>query len=202
MTKLPAVVLVSGLSRAGKSSFAVRFCNAYGDAAHLPLDKYFRTVPAGTSFREWVQSPSSVDWETLSAHLARLASGLHCNTPALDWAGSGARLSDGGEEWHPRSVHVPGGAAVYVIPGCHAFNAPVAGSVSQRVFIYTPFAVVARRLSQAESHQAESVVAAHQPGYRQVIDYQNEADHVVDGSETNYAADRMIFERIRRALGG
>jgi hypothetical protein len=90
------LVLVSGLSRAGKSTFARQFCEAIPGAQHLPLDHYFLAVPPGLHFLDWVQSPASLDWATLRAHLAQLSSGQSCYTPCLDWEGSGQRLSDGG----------------------------------------------------------------------------------------------------------
>jgi uridine kinase len=214
------LVLVSGLSRAGKSTFARQLCEAIAGAHHLPLDHYFLAVPPGLRFVDWVQSPVSIDWATLRTHLAQLSSGQSCYTPCLDWEGSGQRLSDGGERPHARSVLVPGGATTYVLPGCHAFAAPHDFMPRYQVFVHTPLERIVERILQhkfwgeqalkhtpLERRSGQSVqdwqpiLAAHQPRYRDVLAYEAQADFVVDGTDTQRETFARAVELIRRRLG-
>jgi uridine kinase len=219
-----ALVLVSGLSRAGKSTFARQLCEAIAGAQHLPLDRYFLAVPPGLRFIDWVQSPASIDWATLRAHLARLSSGQSCYTPCLDYEGSGRRLSDGGERPHARRVRVTGGAPIYVLPGCYAFAAPRDFMPRYHVFVRTPLALIAERILQhrvwgeqalkraplvdiAERMAGQPVpdwrriLEAHQPRYRDVLAYEAQADLVVDGTGTQRQTFARAVERIGRWLG-
>jgi uridine kinase len=218
------LVLVSGLSRAGKSTFAHQLCEAIAGAQHLPLDHYFLAVPPGLRFIDWVQSPASIDWATLRAHLAQLSSGQACYTPCLDWEGSGQRLSDGGERLHARSVRVAGGAPIYVLPGCHAFAAPRDFAPRYHIFVRTPLARIAERILQhrfwgeqalkrtplariAERIAGQAVqdwrpiLEAHQPRYRDVLAYEAQADLVVDGTGTQRETFVRAVELIHRTLG-
>ena len=218
------LVLVSGLSRAGKSTFARQLCEAIAGAQHLPLDRYFLAVPPGLRFIDWVQSPASIDWATLRAHLVQLSSGQSCYTPCLDWEGSGQRLSDGGERPHARSVRVAGGAPIYVLPGCHAFAAPRDFMPRYHVFVRTPLALIAERILQhrlwgeqvlkrtplvgiAERIAGQAVqdwrpiLEAHQPHYRDVLAYEAQADLVVDGTGTQRQTFARAVELIQRTLG-
>jgi uridine kinase len=196
-----APVLVSGLSRAGKSTFARQLCEAIAGAQHLPLDRYFLAVPPGLHFIDWVQSPASIDWATLRAHLARLSSGQSCYTPCLDYEGSRRRLSDGGERPRARSVRVAGGAPIYVLPGCYAFAAPRDFMPRYHVFVRTPLALIAERMAGQPVPDWRRILEAHQPRYRDVLAYEAQADLVVDGTGTQRQTFARAVERIRRWLG-
>jgi len=192
------VILVAGLSGAGKSTFAERLCAALAGAVHLPLDKYFLEVPAGITFRDWVQAPESIDWPTLADHLRRLRAGDACHTPAIDWRGSGRRLSAGGSVAHPGSREVRGGAGYYVVPGCFAFAAPLQSCL--RVFVRAPLPVVAARCAAREvaADEVDHVLAEHSPGYPRILAYESQADIIVSGAERDEAELARVCARISR----
>ena len=181
---MTTLVLVAGLPRAGKTTFARHLCAALPQAAHLPLDKYFFDVPAAATFLEWVQRPEAIDWATLAEHLERLKRGYDCYTPCIDWEGSGQRISKGGDVAHPRSVLVRGGARYYVIPGCFAFALPLDGVPRCRVFVQTPFAAVAARWrgQPVAAAEVETTLTACSPGYDALLRFASDADVVIDGT--------------------
>jgi uridine kinase len=193
------IVLVAGLSRAGKSTFADRFCAMVAGAEHLPLDKYFLEVPDGASFLEWVQRPQSIDWRSFDDHLRRLRAGETIYTPALDWRGSGKRLTPGGAAPHPRSRRVAGGARHYVVPGCFAFEARVDGAPCARVFVRTPLPVIAARCRHhaIAPDEVERVLREDlSDGYERILAYEPRADVVVPGDDPGDQATRAACERI------
>ncbi len=96
-------ILVAGVPRAGKSSFADWVVEHDERFAHIPLDRYI--LPLGTAgpkesaeaaFLAWVREPSCIDWDLLAQHVAILAAGDDCRTPKSDWSKNGVRLSMGG----------------------------------------------------------------------------------------------------------
>jgi uridine kinase len=180
----PWIVLIGGLSRAGKSMLAEAICAATDAAQHLPLDKYFHEVPPGQRFLDWVQRPASVDWETADEHLARLRGADDVYTPVIDWHGSGRRLS-GGDLPHPGARRVLGGASCYVVPGCHALAAPWEGDRVLRIFIDTPLGVIAARCEgrQVAAQDVEDTLARHlTPRFGALLAYRDRADRVLAGA--------------------
>jgi chloramphenicol 3-O-phosphotransferase len=80
------LILVSGLPRAGKSSFAHAAESLQDGYTHVPLDKYILEVPEGLSFLAWVASPqwsigrsskpTSSVWRTVSPVLRLHPTGI------------------------------------------------------------------------------------------------------------------------------
>jgi uridine kinase len=143
--EMKGFVLIAGLSKAGKSTFADNFCQSIPQSTHVPLDKYFKEVPQGLTFLSWVQSPDSIDWTLLREHIELLKDGYDCYTPVLDWRQTGRRVSQGGLKGHHASRKMTGGAKYYVIPGCFAFKFPNPGAPVVRVFIDTPRRIIETR---------------------------------------------------------
>ena len=72
---MPFYILVSGVSRAGKSYFCDALSEARPQFTHVPLDKYIKPVPPGFSLSEWFFTPACIDWDLLQTHLDILQSG-------------------------------------------------------------------------------------------------------------------------------
>lgn len=198
LSATPSLVLVTGLPRAGKSTLAERL-SAFGvGAEHLPLDKYFLPVPEGRRFLDWVQEPTSLDWQVLVQHLRALWSGRDCFTPALDWSGSGRRLNEGGDVAHPSSRLVRGGAQFYVIPGCFAFEAPV-DVRAFKIFVETPLHVLAERYAGERVSEPEvaATVARHCPGHQRLQAYAAVADMTVKGESIDNQMVRDVATKLR-----
>lgn len=197
------LVLVAGLPRAGKSTLAEALCAAVPDAAHLPLDKYIAEVPAGVRFLDWVQRADAIDWHTLGAHLEILRAGRDCYTPALDWRGGGKRLCEGGAgAWHARARLVRGGASVYVVPGCFAFEMPPQLGVGPRIFVDTPAAVIATRMlgRTIEPPDAERALEDSVPGVTALYRYRAAAEIVVDGARVHELDAARLWSRLAERL--
>ena len=152
-----SLILVSGLSNSGKSSFADFFENYIERSTHIPLDKYFHSVPKNSTFLEWVQAPESIDWELLSNHLRLLNEGKKCYTPCIDAWGTRQRLSNGGMDYHPKSRLMKANAKFYIIPGCLAFYLPKCEHQTVKVFMKTPLHIVASRHAKKEIHLKKEV---------------------------------------------
>ncbi len=192
------LILVAGLPRAGKSTLAERLCALGIGAEHLPLDKYFLPVPEGRRFLDWVQEPTSLDWQTLERHLRVLRSGRDCFTPALDWSGSGRRLNEGGDVAHPSSRLVRGGARFYVIPGCFAFEAPV-DAPAFKIFVETPLHVLAERYAGERVPEPEvaAIVARYCPGHQRLRAYGADADQVANGESIHELVVRDVATKLQ-----
>ena len=181
------LLLIAGISNAGKSSFA-DFLEKELGVTHVPLDKYFLSVPAGTDFLNWVQSPASIDWDLLEDHLGILANGSECYSPAFDPWGSGQRLTDGGDIDHPRSRLMKPGNGIYAVPGCLAFEYSGSSAVAAKIFVTTNLQTVASRHAGRNVPEAEINPVLNQrltDRYPHILAYQDEADLVLSGEATD-----------------
>jgi uridine kinase len=176
------LILIAGLPRAGKSSFADAVVSLHTGYTHVPLDKYIREVPEACQFLDWVASPNCIDWLLLERHLHMLQAGHDCYTPAPDWSRRGRRSSDGG-------VHAGGrlmqpASRGYLIPGCHAFRFPVGQERSYRIFIDTPRSVIAERLLGRPVLETEVTAVFNQhlsPNWQEIEAYTDAANLVISG---------------------
>ncbi|MBW3569976.1 MAG: hypothetical protein KY467_02605 [Gemmatimonadetes bacterium] len=179
------VVLVSGIPRAGKSSFCDAIEAAREGFTHVPLDRYVRPVPAATHFLNWIASPNCIAWDHLRSHLAILESGEPCYSPRPAWEGgwrswisAGGAIADGpGRRMEPA-------CRAYLVAGTHAF-AFAAMPRPMRVFVHTPGEVIAERLTgtRVDPATAERVIsrglAPNTAAVRQDV---HAADLVIDGT--------------------
>jgi uridine kinase len=195
-------ILVSGLPRAGKSSFAHAVESLQGDYTHVPLDKYIMEVPAGSSFLAWVASPHCIDWPLLHTHLQRLADGQACFTPAPDWNNRGKRRSAGGSQAGGRLMKPA--AHGYLLPGCYAFHFPVSHRGIYRVFISTPRSILAERLTGHAVGEAEVARILDQhlsPNWQEIEAYAHEADLVISGIQAAQAQVQVLLDGLRGREG-
>jgi uridine kinase len=193
------LILVSGLPRAGKSSFAHAAESLQDGYTHVPLDKYILDVPEGLSFLAWVASPQCVDWPLLQTHLQCLADSQPCFTPAPDWNNRGKRKSAGGSETGGRLMKPA--ARGYLLPGCYAFHFPMSHDSIYRVFISTPRSVLAERLTgrPVEEAEAASILNQHlSPNWEKIEAYSQEADLVISGIEAPQAQVQVLLDALRR----
>ncbi len=175
------LILVSGLPRAGKSSFADAVAAQLPDYTHVPLDKYIKQVPADASFLAWVNSTQCLDWALLQSHLEHLRTGHPCYTPSPDWSRQGQRSSEGGLAGGGRLMPP---ARRYVIPGCYSFRMPLGGEQPYKIFIDTPLDVIAERLvSRAvRPDEVESILDQRlSSNWREIQGFIEEADLVLSG---------------------
>ena len=174
------LLLLSGLSNAGKSSFA-DFLEAQGLGTHVPLDKYFLPVPESVTFLEWVQSPASIDWGLLQAHIHRLSEGNECYSPAFDGWASGQRLCEGGDLKHKESrLMKPNGLGI--VAGCLSFEYPGSSNVLMKVFVQTEFKTIANRLGFAgKGSVGEFLTQRLSSNYLRIAKYEDTADLSVSG---------------------
>jgi uridine kinase len=141
-------VLVSGIPRAGKSSFCDAVEASGEGFTHIPLDRYVLPVPSSRTFLDWIATPACIAWDHLAAHLDLLESGESCYPPRpnwesgwRDWISVGGAIETGsGRLMKPAQIG-------YLIAGTHAFNFPVRHRDAMRVFVQTPEVVVAERLA-------------------------------------------------------
>jgi len=198
------LLLIAGLSNAGKSDFADLIENEQL-ATHIPLDKYFFSVPKGMVFLDWVQYPESIDWKLLDDHLGILTSGSECFSPAYDHWGSGKRLSKGGFSEHPESrLMIP--RDKYVVPGCLAFEYPGVYSVASRIFIETELETIAfrhamRKIEKSEVHKilSEKITSS----YPKILQYSGDADFIFSGEATKTMRKeyiRILEKKLERKL--
>jgi uridine kinase len=142
-------VLVSGIPRAGKSSFCDAVEASGNGFTHIPLDRYVLPVPSSRTFLDWIATPACIAWDHLAAHMEVLESGESCYTPRpnweagwRDWISAGGAIKVGlGRLMRPAQIG-------YLIAGTHAFNFPVQHRDAMRVFVQTPEVVVAERLAR------------------------------------------------------
>lgn len=185
------MILVAGLSRAGKSTLADQLAT-YHDVSHLPLDRYFLPTPDGVRFLDFVQSPDAIDWSLLQEHLAILCDGKPCYSPVIDPWVTGLRLSAGGTEAHPKAMLMQP-ASTIVLPGCLAFHFAAPGAL--RVFVDTPLAVIAARLEgrPVAAGDVEATLIAHlTDNYHAILAEKRKADVVADGERTASARKAEI----------
>ena len=182
---MPFYILVSGVSRAGKSYFCDALSEARPQFTHVPLDKYIKPVPPGFSLSEWFFTPACIDWDLLQTHLDILQSGSACYTPQGDWNDRGRRLSAGGPAGTGQGRLMRPAETAYLLPGNHAFYLPVRRAETFRVFVDTPEAEVARRMlgagadGRALAEKIDKDLARKRPAalYRRAL-----ADFVLNGT--------------------
>jgi uridine kinase len=187
MNVAPKLFLIAGLSKAGKSTFADLLEQTLS-ISHVPLDRYFHSVPAGSDFLSWVQSPSAIDWKLLNQHLKILADGHDCFSPAYDAWGSGQRLSEGGDEFHVRGQLMKPSTIGYSIPGCLAFEYPNETISKVRIFIDTPLQGIASRHAARRvlSSEVDEVLGHYlTPLYAKILAYKEQADIVIPGDASD-----------------
>jgi uridine kinase len=191
------LILVSGLPRAGKSSFASAVESLHAGYTHVPLDKYIMEVPEGSSFLAWVATPQCIDWPLLRTHLHRLVGGQACFTPAPDWNNRGKRISAGGSQAGGRLMNPA--ADGYLLPGCYAFHFPVGHKSIYRVFMSTPRSILAERLAGRPVGEAEvtSILDQHlSPNWEEIEGYSHEADLVISGIEAPHAQVQVLLDAL------
>ncbi len=176
------LVLISGLPRAGKSSFADRLEREQG-FTHVPLDRYIKEVSTGMAFLDWVATPACIDWTLLGLHLDHLRQGRSCFAPQPDWQKGGKRVSQGGLECGGRRMSPS--TYGYVIPGCHAYRIPEPGAHVYKIFMQTPHGVIAERISRRSVSESEAPDILDQnlsKNWRTIEAYAEEADLILSGT--------------------
>jgi len=181
------LVLISGVPRAGKSSFADAIIERHPGFTHLALDRYIRPQPEGMSFLDWVATPSCIAWDHLLAHIGILESGFVCFTPQQDWKQQRGRwISDGGAipDGPGRRMEPP--TLGYLIPGTHAFEFPGEAAVNpMRIFVDTPHHVIAERFAGAPvPHEEIAGVLRkfHSDNARGILARKLHSDITIDGT--------------------
>lgn len=200
------VTLVSGIPRAGKSSFCDAVEASGRGFTHVPLDRYVRPVPAGETLLAWIASPACVAWDVLRAHLAILASGVSCYSPRPDWEGGWRGwVSEGGAVDTGPGRRMEPARVGYLIAGTHAFALPAADHAAMRVFVAAPAAVVAERLTGArvDSAQAHAVIRDRlAPNTGALRRGARTADLVIDGTAERAAQLRRFSDAHAEFLAG
>ncbi len=159
----PFVVLVSGIPRAGKSSFADAVEESELGLTHVPLDRYIMAVPAGESFLGWVREPSCIDWPLLAEHMNVLFSGRPCYTPRPDWKKDGLRACEGGAVEDGLGRRMSPSENGYVVAGTHSFSLSDVGRERVTVWVDTPDEVIASRFEKraVSGEESAGVLRAH-----------------------------------------
>jgi|GEM_PF-1585089 len=191
------LVLISGLPRSGKSTFADALESSVDGFTHVPLDKYIKEIPEGVSFLDWVDTPACIDWELLNAHIKFLKHGKACFTPQPDWNARGRRTSDGGLESGGRYMR-PAKIAC-VIPGCHAFRFPTLDARIVRVFMETPYEIIVARLAGNASQGGPANVTLDEHlsmNWRTIENYSKEADLIIRGTDDGKVQIRRLLDRL------
>ena len=189
------IILISGLSRSGKSSFADELVSFNNKFTHVPLDKYIKEVPEGISFLDWVELPQCLDWPLLDLHLKYLENGFDCFTPAPDWNEHGKRKSDGGLYSGGRLMK--SAEVGYIIPGCHSFRMPESSERKYKIFIDTPHSVIAERIAgrTISTEMIYSILENNlSKNWRNIEEYSSEADLVLSGIENRQSQIRTVIE--------
>ena len=215
---MPEVFLVTGISRAGKSSFCRAVQSEGLGLTHMPLDCYLRPTPPGVTFIEWLATPDCVDWHTVATHLQILLSGRRCYCPVPNWARrSEPWKSLGGITGNNGTVMEPA-ARGYLLEGTQAFSYP--GNVTARIFIATPDEIIAQRLTgvprcatdasaflagrlarnlatlRAQVGRADLVVGGALPVNEQLVSFQAFLSGLGSSSSTSAASSLLPGEEI------
>jgi hypothetical protein len=203
---MTTLTLVGGIPRAGKSSL----CDAVEAAGlgftHVPLDRYVLPVPAGRAFLEWIATPACIAWDLLLAHLDLLEAGVPCYSPRPAWerdwrewdCAGGALTRGAGRRMEPA-------AAGYLLAGTHAFACPPQRLPTLRVFVRTPLAVVAERLTGLphDRRAARAVVRARlAPNTAALLRARHQAEAVVDGTARRAEQVRSFLDAHAHAFPG
>ena len=158
----PRFVLVSGVPRAGKSSFCDAVEGAGLGFTHIPLDRYVLPIPEPLTFLEWLRTPACIAWDHLRNHIAILHSGRVCYTPRPDWKGGrGEWLCEGGAIESGPGRRMEPGRVGYLIPGTHAFSFPSQTGAAGRLFVETPDSVIAARLAGRPVEEEDVATTIH-----------------------------------------
>ena len=196
--------LISGIPRAGKSSLCDAVEASGTGFTHVPLDRYVRPVPAGYAFLDWIARPACIAWDRLRAHLAILDAGVPCYLPRPDWErGWRAWISEGGALDAGPGRRMEPARVGYLIAGTHAFAFPAGGRVAIRVFVATPDAVVAERLTgeRLDPARARTVIRDRlAPNTAAIRRGAEIADLVVDGTADRPAQVRRFLDAHARLV--
>jgi len=198
---MATLTLVTGIPRAGKSSFCDAVEASGHGFTHVPLDRYVRPVPHGETFLAWIASPACIAWDVLLTHLALLRAGVPCYSPRPAWergwrawvCGGGALAAGPGRRMEP----APTG---YLLAGTHAYGCPQEAGPSLRVYVRTPMAVVAERLTgeRVPRRSAGSVVRARlAANTAHILRAVRHADLIVDGTAEHVDQVRGFLDFVR-----
>jgi hypothetical protein len=198
--------LVSGIPRAGKSSLCDAIEASGAGFTHVPLDRYVRPVPVGHAFLDWIASPACIAWAHLLSHLAILDRGVPCYSPRPDWDGGWrAWTSEGGALDAGPGRRMEPARTGYLIAGTHAFAFPTGGRAALRVFVETPDAVVAERLTgdRVDPARASAVIRDRlAPNTVEIRRGVQTADVVLDGTAERPAQVRRFLDAHTRFVAG
>ena len=189
------IILISGLPRSGKSSFADALESYNDEFTHTPLDKYIKEIPEGISFLDWVDTPECIDWSLLTVHLQYLRNGCECFTPSPDWNNCGKRRSEGGQHKGGRLMRPA--KLGYIIAGCHSFRIPEIQDGGYRIFIETPHAVIAKRIIGRPVYNGEAELVLNNnlsKNWRKIEKYSREADLMISGTDDRQSQIGMFME--------
>lgn len=184
----PRFVLISGVPRAGKSSFSDAVEAAGLDFTHVPLDRYVLPIPEPLTFIEWLRTPACIAWDHLRSHIAILQSGRVCYTPKPDSKGGwGEWLCAGGPIESGPGRRMEPGRSGYLIPGTHAFSFPSREGAAARLFVDTPDSVIAARLAGRPVNEEDVATTIHGrlgDNPRVIRHNSSLADGTIDGTAT------------------
>jgi len=185
------IVLVSGLPRSGKTTFANRIEDSGIGYTHVPLDKYILAVPDNYLFLDWVDKAECIDWGGLNDDLTVLSSGNSCLTPAPDWSNRGIRKE---RSVKAGSRFMPSPKTGVIIAGCHSIKGPFMRSLVKKVFIHAPLDVIAARLG-GEANEPKIVLDNNlSPDWRSIEKYQDYCDWIIDGTESRQNQCQCFME--------
>jgi hypothetical protein len=197
---MPAIILVSGIPRAGKSSLCDAIEASGAGFTHVPLDRYVRPVPMSHAFLDWIADPACIDWPRLRSHLDILRSDAACYSPRPDW-------ENGWRGWRCEGGAIPRGPgrrmeparSGYLIAGTHAF----ALGAGMRVFVRTPDVVVAERLMGARLDAAGAYAVIRDrlaPNLAEIARGAETAHLVIDGTARRRTQLRHLLNAHARYL--
>ena len=183
---MPKFALISGVPRAGKSSLCDAIMEREPGFTHVPLDRYVRPVPRSATFLEWIATPACIAWDHLLAHIAILESGSPCYSPRPDWEGGwGDWISEGGAIPDGPGRRMEPARLGYLLPGTHAFALPSSAGPAVRIFVETPEAVIAERLSGVPHEGEEATAVVRQwlgDNPALILDQARSAHLIIDGT--------------------
>lgn len=195
----PILILISGLPRSGKTSLADALASFR--ITHVPLDRYIRTMPLGTSFLDWVASPKCIDWSLFNQHLDELNAGRQIVAPAdwgPTWGEGGQQMTSGGSG---RVRLMEPSDLGYSVPGCYAFNLSPQDRKVFRLFVTAPRRTIAERAlgRPVPDEDVESVLDKQlSSNWREIENYVERADMIVSGLERHEAQVQAVISAVNR----